>query len=566
MSLTVPRPLFPNGKRRAACLIGLCVLVFTLSGQASVRQGNLLEQARTKLEANHYVEAEELVRQFLGAEPDHAEAYYLLGVVLSKHEQWVEAGQALERSIELNPHYVVAHVQLAGVRHRQDARPEAMRHLRRAIALDPENTYAREFLGGLAYLEDRQLEALYHWNAVGKPSIHEISYLTPSQASPQFIGRLFRLNEGEVLRREQLMDIRWVRERLRLKTDFHWVLKPFSGDKWDLEISVGPQNTISSGKSLLLENVPRIVFNQEVFAEFQNNRGQSFGGGVRWDRQRKQVMARSSFPFLLSGSGVLRLGGDSREEMWRHTESGSEFDLQTAGLSGTYEHCFRRRKALSFHAAYRYQEFQFDQGTFPVQSPHVVALGLEWNQRIALNAEDERWLHWETRVDQIGLFGEGRQDTYRLATGVRVKWALRKKPRAHLVLSLRGGIAGDLLPLDEYFSLGAGPDNPLPLRAHPTLLDGRRGNNPLGREFGLANLEFVHRLFQWSFFEVDGLLFSDLAFVDRAPFGLLESRWLHDVGGGLRLRAFGQDIVHLVLGWDLKTGSFNQWTGLPSRE
>ncbi len=568
MSLTAPRPPFLSGNPRAAGLIGLFFLLFSFASKATpLPPKDLLNQARTKLEADDYDRAEELVREFLRDEPSHVDASFLLGVVLAKQERWAEAGQALERTIDLDPSFVAAHVELAGVRHRQDARKEAMRHLRRALSLDPENAYARQFLASLAYLEDRQLEALHHWNQVGEPRIREIRYLTPSQTSPEFIGQLFRLNEGEVLKRKELMDIRWVRERLRLRTDFHWVLEPVSNDQWDLEVSVAPKNALSSGKMLLLENVPRIAFNQEVFAEFQNRRGQSFGGGGRWDRHRKQVMGTASLPFLFSGYDVLRLGGGARDETWRHTLSETDFALQTATVAGSYEHSFRGRKSLAFHSTYRHQDFEFDQGTFPSQSPHVVALGLEWNQRIDLSPQDDRQFHWETRVDQINLLGEAlRQGTYRLATGIRINWLLRDRPRAGLVFSLRGGIAGDLLPLDNYFSLGVGPDNPLPLRAHPTLVDGRKGDNPLGREFALANLELGHRLFGWTFLEVDGLLFSDIAFVGRPAFGPSPNRWFHDVGGGLRFRAFGQDIAHLVFAWDLKTGSFNQWTGLPSRE
>ena len=40
--------------------------------------------------------------------------------------------------------------------------------------------------------------------------------------------------------------------------------------------------------------------------------------------------------------------------------------------------------------------FPIDQGTFPSQSPHVVTLGLEWNQRVGLNPQDSRQLHWAT--------------------------------------------------------------------------------------------------------------------------------------------------------------------------
>ena len=548
-------------------LIGLFFVVFPLASQAeALPPQDLLIQAKAELEASHYARAETLLRELLGHQPAHVEASFLLGVSLAKQEKWVAAGQALEHAIDLNPRLAPAHLELAGVRHRQGANQEAMRLLRRTISLDRGNHYARYFLATLSYLEDRRLEALYHWNAVGEPRIHEISYLTPSQTKLRLIGQLFHLNEGEVLRREQLMDIRWVQERLRLRTDFDWLLQPVSKDQWDLEISMSQQSSSPSKKTFWLAKAPGIAFNQEVFAEFQNDRGQSFGGGVRWDRHRKQAIATSSFPFLFSASDVLRLGGDVRDEAWRHTESGTDFTLQTASLSGSYEHSFRGRRSLSFHAGYRHQDSRFDQGTFPSQSPHVVTLGLEWNQRIDLNPQDSRQLHWATRLDQINLLGDTRQGTYRLATRVRVNWSLREKSRTNLGFSLQGGISGDPLPLDDYFSLGVGPDHPLPLRAHTTLQDGRKGNNPLGREFALANVEFSHRLLRWRFFEVKGFTFSDIALVGRPPFGASGQEWFHDAGGGLRLGFFGHEVVHLVLGWDLKNGSFNQWIGLPSRD
>ena len=480
-------------------------LMFLLPLKAeSLLPEDLLIQARAKLGAKDHAAAEKLVREVLLHQPVHVEASFLLGVVLAKQEKWEAAGQALERTIDLNPRFAPAHLELAGVRYRQGANHEAMRLLRKTISMDPGNSYARYFLATLSYLEDRQLEALYHWNAVGEPRINEISYLTPSQANPELIEKLFRLNEGEVLSREQIMDIRWVQESLRLRSDFQWLLQPSSNDQWDLEISLFSSNSLSSKKMLLLENLPRIAFNQEVFAEYQNDKGQSFGGGFRWNSSRKLGMATSSFPFLFSASDVLRLGGAVRDEAWHHSESGTDFALETETLSGSYEQSFRGRKSLTLHAAYQHQDFLFENGTFQSQNPHVFALGLEWKQLVDLNPQDSRQLHWAARLDRIGLFGDTHKVTYRLSTGVRVNWLLREKSRTDLAFSLQGGISGNSLPLGYYFSLGVGPDHPVPLRAHQTLRDGRKGNNPLGREVALANLEFSHRLLRWKFFDLKG--------------------------------------------------------------
>ena len=525
-----------------------------------------LTQARAMIEAKDYTAAEKLVREVLLHQPVHVEASFLLGVVLARQEKWEAAGQALERTMDLNPRSAAAHLELAGVRYRQGANHEAIRLLRKVISMDPGNSYARYFLATLSYLDGRRLEALYHWNAVGEPRINEISYLTPCQANSELIGKLFRLNEGEVLRREEFMDVRWVQERLRLRSDFNWLLQPSSNDRWDLEISLFPSNSLPSKKMLLLQNVPRVAFNQEVFAEYRNDKGQGFGGGLRWNSSRKLGMATASFPFLFSTSDVLRLGGAVRGEAWHHTQSGTDFAMKTETLSGSYEQSFRGRKSLSFHSSYQHQDFLFENGSFRSRNPHIFALGLGWSQLVAINPQDSRQLHWTARLDRIGLFGDIRKNTYRLSTRVRVHWLLREKSRTDLAFSLQGGTSGNSLPLGYYFSLGVGPDHPLPLRAHRTLRHGRKGNNPLGREVALANLEFRHRLLRWKFFDLNGFTFNDIAFVGRSPFGQSRQRWFHDVGGGLRLSAFGQDIVNLVLGWDLKTGSFNHWVGLAGQD
>ncbi len=549
-------------------LPGLLFLCLQLSTPAQdIPRDDLLVQATAMLEEDHYARAESLLREFLLHQPAHVEGSFLLGVALAKQEKWEAAGQQLKRTIELDPSLASAYVELAGVRHQQGANREAMRLLRRVISLDRENRYAKYFLASLSYLEGRQLEALYHWNEVAEPHIRHINYRMSAATKPELIARLFRLNQGEVLRRQQLMDIDWIQERLRLRTNFHWLLQPVaSDDQWDLEISVSRPNALASWYQFLLANAPRVAFNREVSAQYENDRGQGFGGGVRWNRFRKQVMATASFPFLFSASDVLLLGGDAREEVWQHVDSETDFTLQSQTVSGSYEHAFPARRSLTFHARYRHQDFRYHQGTPRSESPLVVALGLEWNQRFSLNPQDNRRLHWATRIDQISLLGDARQGTYKLGTRVGFDWSLRETSQTGLAVSLQAGISDETLPLEDYFSLGVGPDHPLPLRAHPTLRDGRKGNNPLGRGFALANVELDHRLFRWRFLEVKGFTFSDIAVVRQAPFGPPGREWFHDVGGGLRLGFFGQDLLQLVLGWDLKTRSFNHWTGLPGGE
>ena len=85
----------------------------------------------------------------------------------------------------------------------------------------------------------------------------------------------------------------------------------------------------------------------------------------------------------------------------------------------------------------------------------------------------------------------------------------------------------------------------------------------MGRQYVLANLELRRRVLSWRFLEIRGLLFSDTALVDGAPFSDVGGQWFQDVGFGLSLGALGQERIEVLFGFDLKDSSFNLWVGIP---
>src|SRR5262249_52246168 len=120
--------------------------------------------------------------------------------------------------------------------------------------------------------------------------------------------------------------------------------------------------------------------------------------------------------------------------------------------------------------------------------------------------------------------------------------------------SLRGADTFGEVPLDMLDQLGVERDNDLWLRGHDGLLDGRKGNAPMGRRYVLANSELNKTLYDASFFRVQvGPFFDAGAIADSS--GLFGSeKWLFDTGLQARVRLLGSVAVVLSYGRDLRNG------------
>ena len=548
--------------------VSLSVLLSLLCAPAVLAAGTeeLLSRGRTELEAERYQAAESLFRQVLQQEASNSEAVFLLGMALAKQERWADAERELERAVRLRPGYAAAHAELAGVYFKRDRRDRARASLATALKLDPENSYARSFLAILSYLQDRRLEALHHWNLLGEPQIAQIEVAVSEDTAPKLVESLFRFNEGEILDRKQLLQAYWVQNRFRLGPRFGWQLDPQPGERWNLRVDLPPGTDSFSNKTgFLIENFSRAVFNREIGLGLRDGRARRLAGGVRWDAPRKRVGASAWFPFLSSSSDLLRLGLDVRDEEWSHTASGTEYGYRTEKVFGAYEWLMSERRSLVFHGGYQSQEFRFgEDATALPQSPHLLAAGLEWNQLWGLDAGENARLSWMARFDAFSPLAGAGEPSHRMMSGLGMDWTLARKTETRLRISFQGGVSGRDLPLDHYFLFGIGPDARLPLRAHPTLRNGRRGNSPMGRDYVLLGAELGRRLWRWGFLEVGGFVFSDTAFVSGRPFLPREREWFQDVGVGLRLRVLGQEILSVFLGLDARSRNFHHWAGLPS--
>src|SRR5688572_26127098 len=90
------------------------------------QQGNLLE-------------AEKLYRAILDADPKHADAWHMLGLIAHQANHNEPAIQCIEHAIQLNPKQPDYYQNLALVQHRAGDNPAAAATIGRLLKSDPRN-------------------------------------------------------------------------------------------------------------------------------------------------------------------------------------------------------------------------------------------------------------------------------------------------------------------------------------------------------------------------------------------------------------------------------------------
>ncbi len=122
----------------------------------------LWNQALAHFQAKEREAAERLCRELLAAEPCHAEALNLLGVLAHQAGQNELARQRLERAVALRPQDAGFHYNLGVARHMLGQTAEAAASYRQALRFQPDNTAAFDNLGHALLALGQHAEARKH--------------------------------------------------------------------------------------------------------------------------------------------------------------------------------------------------------------------------------------------------------------------------------------------------------------------------------------------------------------------------------------------------------------------
>lgn len=97
--------------------------------------------------AGKYESAAQIYRKILDAEPEHADAWHLLGLTLHQRGQHHLAVQTIHRALQINPRVANYHNSLGMALHGTGATEDAAQTLQRAVTIDPGDADAQNNLG-----------------------------------------------------------------------------------------------------------------------------------------------------------------------------------------------------------------------------------------------------------------------------------------------------------------------------------------------------------------------------------------------------------------------------------
>jgi predicted O-linked N-acetylglucosamine transferase (SPINDLY family) len=109
--------------------------------------GQMFQEALAHHQAGHLAEAERRYRQILAQQPQHAEAWHLLGALAAQVGQREVAVELIRRALAIEPNYPTALSNLGKILRDMGRYDEAIAACRQAIALDPNFAEAYSKLG-----------------------------------------------------------------------------------------------------------------------------------------------------------------------------------------------------------------------------------------------------------------------------------------------------------------------------------------------------------------------------------------------------------------------------------
>lgn len=491
------------------------------------------------------------------------------GLALAQLGHLSEAAKSFRAGLARNPHDARFYVELAGIAYREKRLSEAKSNLRRAIALDPRNTYAENFLASIYFLEGNLDAALKYWNRVGKPKLNDLSFQLPPGLDPVVLDRAFEFSRASVWRRNQFLTTRLELQSLDLFPQMRFELQPQPDGKFNL-VFHATERSRWGGKSLAsIASMLRGLPYQSIYPDFYNlnHKGLNWLSFVRWDAQKRRFSSEVAAPLPEGPQKRFRIYVDARNENWNisntlipgsPSRAGVNMRVAVAGVEIRSIPDWRWQWSLG--GEYSYRNFRSLAG-IPPQADSFFTNTSGITLRSGVSRSLIRFPERRFTLDSSATAAFGKFFTQPLGRYGSIRGSLAAKwlPQAQgddyeTKSTLRAGRTFGEVPLDDLFLLGFDRDNTLWMRGHDALIDGRKGNAPMGRSFILSNSSFAKVLYRDPFFEIKFGPFLDTGDI-YDPSGFFGSpKWLTDTG--LQVTVGVLDRFQFVLGYgrNLRSG------------
>ena len=559
-------------RRIIRCLLILIFVASPVLSQSEPQAAGEVAQIKQLYDAGRWSEVVQALAERGDENPD---LLFYRGLALAKLQRWDEAKNALASGAARYKNDPRFPVELAGIAYQRKNYPLAERDLRQALALQPDDEYANNFLASIYFLDGNLEAALKYWNRIGRPILRDANFNPQPKLAPLILDRALKFSPNTVWRRDAFLSTQAQLDALELYPNARFELLAEPDETFRLQISAAEKNGWGStkweGAVSLLRGLPY----ETIYPEFYNlsRKGRNWLSLVRWDDNKRRIYSELSAPPAGEPGIRYRIYFDGRNENWDLTNtllpsapSPAHLNLEKAGAGAEIQFIPSGRWGWRVGTEYSYRTFRSLAGIPPAAMIFFTSgssLSLRSSvERAFVRFPERRFTLTGDATVEFGTFFAHPLGRYGRAQGsLAAHWFPQSRGDDYEVqASLTGGGTVGHVPLDELFMAGFERDNDLWMRGHPGLLNGQKGNAPLGRNFVLENSEVSKIVYRNAFVSLRLGPFLDTGRIyDPSPyFGT--RNWLWDTGAQAKIRLLGS--VEFVLGYgkDLRTGNNSFFT------
>lgn len=470
------------------------------------------------------------------------------GLALARSGDWEQARALLQHGAASAPRDKRYPLELAGIEYRRRNLGAAKRYLRRALALDPADSYANDFLGTLYYLEGNLEAALRYWNRIGKPRIDDVQIAPESKLNSVVLDSALAFSPASLLTLDQLETSEARLNGLDVFGNYRLELDAQPEERFDASLHWLEPSPWMQAATML-----RGVAYQTVEPEFHDigGSGVNWTSLLRWDAQKRRALTSVEGPLLHNAKWRYRWYTDARSETW-NTGGPLDFRLQKFATGGEFESIPTGR--LSWHTGVEVSTRSFaGLPAFPGGTALMYRAGVDYE---LLRIPEHRFTLSSSTGFEAGRMVTGADGLFAHAqTTLAARWFPQARGQDYEInAKVSAGTTQGAAPFDELYLLGIERDNDLWLRGHAGTIDGKKGSEPIGRNYFLSNWDIHKELYRNPLFTFAAGPFLDTAKTDdifhRANF----RPYLVDTGAeGIVRLPIGMRVT-LVYGRDLRAG------------
>ena len=459
---------------------------------------------------------------------------------------------------------------MAGIAYRKKQFSRAKKELRRALVLDSSDAYASNFLASIYFLEGNLEAALKYWNRVGKPKLSDLTFDPQPELDPLILDRAFKFSPGAVWTREQFLATQAELQELDLFPHTFYELEAQHDGTFKLVWRVSEETSWRDMRWRNAASMLRGLPYQSVYPEFYNlnNKGLNWRSLVRWDDQKRWFSSDVTWPLEENPKQRIRFYFVGRNENWNITKTlvpaapaTAGFNMRRAGIGAELASIENWRWQWNVDGEYSYRDFRSVAG-IPAQAGEFFtdSSGLDLRASVArslIRFPERRFSLDATATGELGKFFANPLGKYgRLQGSLAANWLPRAQGDDYETSTvLRAGKTFSQVPFDELFMLGFDRDNDLWMRGHNGLVNGQKGNAPLGRDYVLSNSDVEKVVFHGAFVQVQAGPFLDTGDIYDASKFFGSPKWLTDTGLQAKVKLLGSFEFVLGYGKDLRSGA-----------